>query len=172
MHLKTILISLLLLQSIFVFSQQQNDKNTENVFWENVYFGGGLQLGISNVQTTIGISPSAIYEFSEQFAAGLSVSYLYSSIRYQDLSYHLYGGSALAMYNPIKEVQLSTEFEQLNVITVSHEDTNSYWQPAWYVGLGYGLGKHGAIGMRYNILYDKEKSIYDSAFTPFIRVYF
>ena len=52
------------------------------------------------------------------------------------------------------------------------DDTNSYWLPALYVGAAYSMGRHAAIGVRYDVLYDDEKSIYDSAFTPFVRVYF
>ena len=85
--------------------------NEKSDFWKNVRFGGGIQLSIGNGYTTIGVSPSAIYEVSDKFATGLGVSYLYSRYKLQDLSYNVYGVSALALYNPIKGIQLSTEFE-------------------------------------------------------------
>jgi len=172
MQLKLIVLSLIIIQSFQLFSQQKSDQKTEETFWKDVYIGGGLQLGVSRFQTTIGLAPSAVYSFSDQFGLGIGTSYLYSKLRSQEVSYHLFGGSTFALYNPIAQIQLSTEFEMLNVNTYSLDEKDSYWDPSWYVGLGYGLGKHSAIGIRYNILYDKEKSIYDTAYTPFIRVFF
>jgi long-subunit fatty acid transport protein len=172
MQLKLIAFSLIIIQSFYVFSQQKSAPEPKDNFWENVQFGGGLQLGVSRFQNTLGLSPSAVYSFSEQFGLGIGTSYLYSKLRSQDISYHLFGGSTFALYNPIKEIQLSTEFEMLNINSFSLDEKDSYWDPAWYVGLGYGLGKHSAIGIRYNILFDKENSIYDSAYTPFIRIFF
>jgi len=78
----------------------------------------------------------------------------------------------LALYNPIKEFQLSTEFEQLNVMENNDGLTDSFWLPAWYFGAAYSMGRHAAVGIRYDVLYDDENRIYDSPFTPFVRIYF
>ncbi len=169
--LLVVLVSLLVSTS---FAQQLSDvENKEDTFWKNVRFGGGIQLSIGNSYTTIGVSPSAIYEVSDQFATGIGVSYLYTKQKLNDIKYNVYGGSVLALYNPIKEIQFSTEFEELYV-TRKGDDTyqEEYWLPAWYLGAAYAMGRHAAVGIRYDVLYDEEKSIYDSAFTPFIRVYF
>lgn len=164
---------ILLLVSIFSWSQKENDPKTDkNPFWKNVRFGGGLQLSVGSGFTAIGVSPSAIYEFSDKFAAGIGVSYLYSRYKLQDLTYNVYGASALALYNPIKEIQLSSEFEALNVMENNSGVKDSYLLPAWYMGAAYSMGRRAAIGIRYDVLYDEEKSIYDSAFTPFVRIYF
>lgn len=168
--MKRILFLLLMLQSIFSWSQQTTDSlAVAETFWKNVHFGGGIQLAISNAYTTIGISPSGIYEFSDKFSAGIGVSYLYSKYKYDNVHYHVFGGSALALYNPLKEIQLSTEFEELSV---NSNAVDSYWVPAWYMGAAYSMGRHAAIGVRYDILYDEGRSIYDSPFTPFVRIYF
>lgn len=173
MKFKYLLYTLLIFQCSLLWSQQQLDStNTKNAFWEKVHFGGGIQLNIGRGHTTIGVSPSAIYELSDQFATGIGVSYLYSKNKLQDIRYHVYGVSALALYNPIKEIQLSTEFEELNVNTISIEDKDSYWIPALYIGAAYSMGRFSAMGIRYDVLYDKEKSIFDSPFTPFVRFYF
>lgn len=172
-NLKGILAGILLFTSLMSWSQKATDiANEKSEFWENVRFGGGIQLSIGNGYTTIGVSPSAIYEISDKFATGVGVSYLYSRYKLQDLTYNVYGVSALALYNPIKEIQLSIEFEELSVNQKIGEDTSSYWLPALYIGAAYSMGRRAAIGMRYDVLYDEQKSIYDSAFTPFIRVYF
>lgn len=167
-------IVLLLLVSCVGWSQQKQEgqKDDETDFWKNVRFGGGIQLGIGNGYTAIGVSPSAIYEFSDKFAAGIGISYLYSKYKLQNLTYNVYGASALVLYNPIKEFQFSSEFEELNVMQNNDGIKDSYLLPAWYMGAAYSMGRHAAIGIRYDVLFDEDKSIYDSAFTPFIRVYF
>ena len=75
----------------------------------------------------------------------------------------------------INEIQLSTEFEQLNVnrkynVNLNIEDDN-YWIPALFLGVGYKSG-NVTIGIRYDVLYDNEKSIYADPWAPFIRFYF
>jgi long-subunit fatty acid transport protein len=160
-----------ILLSSFSWSQTKIEK-TAHPFWKNVRFGGGMQLSIGNGYTAIGISPSAIYEVSDQFAFGVGASYLYSGIKLQDIHYHVFGISSLILYNPIKEIQLSTEFEELRINRISNKVKSAYWYPALYIGAAYSMGRHTAIGVRYDVLYDADKSIYDSAYNPFIRVYF
>ena len=135
------------------------------------HFGGGVQFSISRGYTTLGIAPSAIYEWDEKWAGGVGISYLYSRNKLHDTRYHITGGSVLGLYNPIEELQLSTEFEELYV---SHITTieEYYWLPALYVGAAYTMGRYVAVGIRYDMLYNADKSFYNSAFTPFFRVYF
>jgi long-subunit fatty acid transport protein len=159
-----------MIQSIFSWSQQTTDtKENDKSFWKKVHIGGGIQLGISNNYTTIGISPSGIYELSEKISAGIGVSYLYSKYKYDGTQFHVFGSSVVALYNPFKGLQLSTEFEELSV---NSNINNSYWVPAWYMGAAYSMGRFMAIGIRYDVLYDEGKSIYDTPLTPFVRIYF
>ena len=151
---------------------QEKEAAKEAGFWKNVRFGGGIQLNIGRGYANVGVSPSAIYEVSEKFAFGTGVSYLYSRYKLQDVTYHVIGGSILALYNPLKEIQLSMEFEELNITEKTYNSKDSYWLPALYVGAAYSMGRNVAMGVRYDILYDENKSIYNSAFTPFVRIYF
>jgi predicted porin len=144
----------------------QNSTNT--FFWDNVQFGGGLNLSFSNNNTVIGISPSAIYNFSDQFASGISISYLYVKNKNITNPINIYGASVLARYKPIEEIQLITEFEQ-NFLKQGNTKTTI---PALYLGAGYNFNRNIAFGLRYDILYDKNNNIYPSAITPFIKVYF
>ena len=85
----------------------------------------------------------------------------------------MYGGSVVSLFNPIPEIQLSTELEQLRVnvnLDGSNSNSQNYWNTALFVGAGYRSG-NVTIGARYNVLDDKN-SIYGSAFMPFVRVYF
>ena len=85
------------------------------------------------------------------------------------------GGSLISLFNPIPEIQLSAEFEELHVHR-KYEDfleleNDNYWVPALFIGAGY-RAQQVTIGVRYDLLYDEENSIYANAWMPFVRVYF
>lgn len=167
-----ILISLFF--SCFAFSQQQyNSVKTPNDFWQNVQFGGGLGLSIGNRYTDISVAPSAIYNINEYFAVGLGVQYTY--VKQKDLySSNLYGGSLITLFNPISEIQLSAELEQLrvNVKGIGYNNfSNNFWNTGLFLGAGYRSG-NVTIGARYNVLHNENKSAYSDAFMPFVRLYF
>lgn len=46
-----------------------------------------------------------------------------------------------------------------------------YWSPALLLGIGY-TDRNFTVGIRYDVLYDNDKSIYASIWLPFVRVYF
>jgi|JI10StandDraft_1071094.scaffolds.fasta_scaffold234769_2 long-subunit fatty acid transport protein len=153
-------------------NKQADSTRSKSSFFEDVDFGGGIQLSFGNGYTAIGVSPSAVYGFSDQWAAGVSVTYLYVNENLYNFDYNIYGASTLVLYNPIEELQLNTEFEMLNVHQKNGEQKNQYWVPAWYVGAGYAISKRGTIGLRYDILFDKDKSVYRDALTPYVKFYF
>ena len=169
--------AILILLSIFVYTSavaQQNDGTlkTENQFWRNVQFGGGIGLGFGSGFTDISLAPSAIYNFNEYVAFGAGLQYKYLKQR-DFFASHLYGGSVIALLNPIPEIQLSAELEQLRVnVNGDGSATNSenYWNTGLFVGAGYRSG-NATVGARYNVLTDKN-NIYGSDFMPFIRFYF
>ncbi len=172
LNIKSLLTGIVFILSLTSWSQEETEKES---FLKKVRFGGGMQLSIGSGHTTIGVSPSAIYEISDKFSAGIGVSYLYSKNKLYDIKYNVYGASALALYNPIRGIQLSAEFEELSVNRKNYGETDSYWLPALYVGAAYSMSRNVAIGIRYDVLYDdknENENIYDSAFTPFVRVYF
>ena len=142
-------------------------------FWSKVRYGGGLGLGFGNGSFNAAVSPSAIYQANPQFAVGIGLSFNYSKFRESKLT--AYGGSLLSLFNPIPEIQASAEFEQLRVnrefdlITAPFED--NYWLPALYLGLGYS-NRNVTVGIRYDVLYDEDRSIYADPWAPFVRVYF
>lgn len=152
-----------------LFSQQKSD------FWQHVRFGGGLGIGFGDGFFSGTLAPSAIYEFNPQFAFGVGLNATYNS-RKDYYKATIIGASVLGLYNPIQEIQLSAEFEQLNVSRnwdneyFLNEDEN-YWYPALYLGAGYRT-QNVTVGLRYDVLYNSNKSIYGTSWMPFIRVYF
>ena len=152
------------------FSQDFEQKSE---FWKKVQFGGGLGLGFGNNSTNISVAPSAIYNFNEKVALGLGVQYSY--IRQKDFyTSHLYGGSIIGLVNPIQEIQLSAELEELRVNTDfdnSSFTTDNFWNTALFLGAGYRTN-NATIGVRYNVLHKDNNNIYTTAFMPFVRIYF
>jgi hypothetical protein len=170
---KSFLILITLFFSSALFAQQNTMyAKIQNPFWRNVQFGGGIGLGFGSGYTDISLAPSAIYNFNNYVALGLGAQYKY--LKQRDFyASHLYGGSIIGLFNPIPEIQLSAELEQLRVnVNLDGSDSNSqnYWNTGLFIGLGYRSG-NATIGGRYNVLTDKN-NIYGSAFMPFIRVYF
>jgi len=171
---KSLLITIsICLCSTSAFSQDQRPNNQS--FWRNVEFGGGLGLNFGDGFFSGAISPNAVYRFNPYVATGVGLNFSYSSQKNVFKSTVL-GGSIIGLFNPINDIQISTEFEQLHVnrkfddrfITNLEED---YWYPALFIGAGY-TSRNVTIGIRYDVLYDKDKSIYSEAWMPFVRFRF
>ncbi|WP_046756443.1 hypothetical protein [Kordia jejudonensis] len=152
---------------------QSNTPTQGSNFWRNVRFGGGLGLSFGNNIFSATVAPSAIYDFNPQFAAGISLNYTY----FKDDDFFkstIVGGSFIGLYSPLREIQLSTEFEYMNVNRDFDDpifEDDNYWQPAVFFGVGYTTN-NVTIGVRYNVLHDDDKSIYADALVPFVRVFF
>jgi long-subunit fatty acid transport protein len=173
---KSFFILLFFVFSNFTFSQvtTPNSPNTKSDFWQDVQFGGGFGLGIGNGYTNITIAPSAIYNFNQYFSAGLGLQYSYLKQK-SVYSSNVFGGSIIGLINPIEEIQLSVELEEMNVNnTYQYSGGNlkdSFWNTALFLGAGYRMD-NVTIGARYNVLFDKNKDVYGDAFMPFVRIYF
>ena len=161
--MKKIFLFLCISFSLTIVSQQKSD------FWENVRYGGGFTLGFGS-QTTIGISPSAVYDFKNGFSLGAGLNYIYTEIG--AFTTNVYGGSIISLYQiPIIGIQLSGEFEQSFATQRDSTGSSSTSFPALYLGAAYNRGRF-AFGFRYDVLYDENKSVYASPFSPIVRFYF
>jgi len=168
-----ILIILILLSTSLSFSQNINNQQGSE-FWRNVRYGGGIGLSFGNGFFSGTLAPAAIYDFQNApFSLGLGLNGTYNSQKNVSNS-TIIGGSVIGLFNPIRDIQASLEFEQLNVSRNFEDDQfldDNYWYPALFVGIGYMTG-NVAFGIRYDLLYDSEKSIYANAYAPFVRVFF
>ncbi|GHA23704.1 hypothetical protein GCM10007103_00970 [Salinimicrobium marinum] len=151
----------------------QNTPAAEADFFDHVRYGGSLGLSFSNGFFNASIAPKAIYDFNEYASAGVGLLGSYSNA--SNYNAYTYGGSILGLFRPFRSLQLSAEFEELNVTREWELDggnrKESYWYPALFLGLGYNTGPV-TVGIRYDVLYDDDKSIYGNAFMPFVSVYF
>lgn len=168
--LKTAFISSIL----FIFAGEiLAQTNTQPDFWKKVQFGGGLSLNLGSGFTNVGVSPTMLYNVNEfvSVGTGLQVSYVSSNNNYSSL---IYGINLTTLFNPIETIQLSVDLEQLRVSTTFDNSAfakQSFWNTGLWLGAGYRTNNI-TIGGRYNLLYDKNKSVYSNAFLPFVRVYF
>ncbi len=164
----------LLLCFVISFSMAQNSNSATNEFLQNVRFGGGIGLSFGDGFFSGTLAPSAIYEFNNQFALGIGLNGTYAK-RKNLYKSSILGGSLIGLYSPIYELQFSAELEELN-INRKFEDNltlqdDSYWYTALFLGTGYRTGNI-TFGIRYDVLYDEDKSIYADPWIPFVRVYF
>lgn len=176
----TIFKRLLIISVLFIMfqtnaiAQQITQPKAKSEFWKKVQFGGGLGLGFNNGNTNITVSPTAIYNFNQYFSAGLGVQYSY--IKNRDLyTSHIYGGSIVGLANPIKQIQLSAELEQLRA-NVSYDNSlglanENFWSTALFLGAGYRM-QNATFGIRYNVLHNSNNNLYSEAWMPFVRVFF
>ncbi len=142
-------------------------------FWQKVQFGGGLTLDFGSGFTNIGVSPTAVYNVNEFFSVGTGLQLSYVSAKNTSKSM-IYGGSIIALANPIESIQLSAELEQLNVNRTFDNNTfpkQQLWNTGLWLGGGYRTNNI-TIGARYNVLHSDTDGVYNDAFMPFVRVMF
>lgn len=151
------------------------NKSSNDFSWDNMRYGGRLGLEFSSNATSITVAPAAIYQFNEKFAAGAAISFGFVDYKEVDVSLINYGGSLLAFYTPIRQIQLSTELEQVFVTQTRNfagrEFKDNYNYQALFFGAGYRMG-NVILGVRYDVLYNENTNIYASPFEPFLQVFF
>ena len=157
-----------------IYAQETPEIKTKSDFLNRLQFGGGLGLGIGNGYADIMVAPSAIYNFNSYVSAGLGVQYNY--VKQRDLyKANMYGGSLIALFNPMEELQISTELEQLRINRTFNDalgnDSQDFWNTALFIGAGY-RNENVTVGVRYNVLHKDRDNIYAEAFMPFVRIYF
>lgn len=172
---KSILVLLTLFFSCGLLAQGPTNASTpQNDFWRKVQFGGGIGLSLGSGYTDIIISPSAIYNINSIVAVGTGLQFGYVSAR-NNYTSTIYGASLIGFLHPVPKVQLSAELEQIRVNTsyknIGATISESFWNTALYIGAGYRTG-NVTVGVRYDVLFNDNRSYYSDAFMPFVRVYF
>jgi hypothetical protein len=167
---------LVILFSTNLFSQSQAiASKTKSEFWNNVRFGGSFGLNIGSGFTDISLAPSAIYNINQSISLGMGLHGSFVSLKNDNTS-AIYGISLISLFNPLEKIQLSLELEQSRVNTTKIMDggpnlKDNFWNTGLFVGGGYG-SENVIVGVRYNVLYKESDFVYNTAFMPFVRVYF
>ncbi len=163
-------LTFLILLTSFLCYGQQNDLHP---FWGKVRYGGGLGLGFGNNSFNLQIAPNAIYDVNPYFSTGLGLQFNYT--QFGDRNFLGYGGSLINLFNPIPGIQVSAELEQWRINFEESLDggnfEDNYWLTSLFFGVGYRTG-NVTVGIRYDVLYDEERSLNVDPLIPFIRVFF
>jgi long-subunit fatty acid transport protein len=155
----------------FVISLKMQAQESTN-FWSNVKWGGYAGLDFGTGYSSFTLAPSGIYQFNKYVSVGTGISYSHINLK-QIYTTNMYGVSLIGLFNPIENIQFSTELEQTLVETTLKNPI--YNDSFWVTGLFLGVGYHSndiTMGVRYNVLFNEEKSLYRTALTPFVRFYF
>ena len=161
--MKKIILLFVLCFTTTIFSQQKSE------FWKQVRLGGAFGFNIGSA-TNITIAPSAVYDFNNGFFLGSGVNYQYN--KYRSATTTIYGASFITLYNiPKFGVQLSGEYEHLFAKQTVGLQKSNFNFPALYFGITFINGRVSG-GLRYDVLHDKNRSIYSSAVSPIVRFYF
>jgi len=142
-------------------------------FKESLRFGGGIGLSFGNDFFSGSLTPFVLSEVNQYLLTGVGLNFTYSSFRNEEAL--VYGASIMAIGRPTRDLQVSAEFEQLRVNRTLDTSVGTfeddYWYPALFLGIGYNSGPV-TFGVRWDALYDSDKSIYANAFMPFVRFFF
>lgn len=140
-------------------------------FWDHVRYGGNFGLTFGNQFTDILIAPNILYEFNPYFVMGFGTqfNYLQEKNRYET---YVYGGSIIAIANPLEFLQISLELEQLR-FEVNNRDfqDDAFWNTALFAGIGI-RERNFTVGIRYNLLHINRNGYYSEPLIPFVRVSF
>jgi hypothetical protein len=145
-------------------------------------FGGNLGLSFWNGGTDILIAPKAYYNVSPKFLTGFGLTYIYSGYKddFGKYNQNSFGPSIMAAFRPIPYLQFSAEYEGLQtngngtVYILGGNNIRSdysYWNNAIYLGASF-VSRNVSFGVRYDVLYDANRSVYSSAWSPVIGFYF
>ncbi len=168
---------------MILISITSNAQVVASDFWSKVRYGGNLGLNFSTGYTAIQVAPQAIYQVNPYVGvgAGLTGSYVNRNFDNRngfndnlDFTSTILGGSIIGIAQPIPEIQISADFEYLN-INQRFDNPNirddNYWVPALFLGAGYANGPV-VIGARFDVLFDDDRSIYRNGLQPFVRLLF
>jgi hypothetical protein len=159
-----------------VYSQTATDKVADSTSTEQKRLKFGCGFGLNFVGgTNISIAPNLIYGVSDKVSFGGGIQGSYASIK--DLqNTTTFGFNVIGQYSPVRKLTTLLEFTELRVSTKTETptgtDTEKYWDSALFVGAGFNITDNIAIGAKYNLLYDKDKSVYTSPIIPFVNITF
>ncbi len=140
-------------------------------FWDKVYVGGNVGLQFGTV-TFIELSPLMGYKFTEDFSAGVGVTYQY--YRYKDNFYdfetNVYGARVFGRYLFTDNLFGHVEYEFLNLEAFDFYPRRRVDVGSLLAGGGYiqRFGSNSAIVAM--ILYNFTESAYTPYQNPIIRI--
>ena len=151
---KLIIATLLLTISVASIAQDEGEEKKGGFRKENLFVGGDLTLGFSNLYTAIGISPYFGYSLNKYVDVAASFNFNYTSQRdyvvYGDkVRQTIYGPGAFVRAYPLKFLFVQVQYEHNFVTSKYLPANNSFYLPSTnrldanslLVGAGYAGGR-------------------------------
>lgn len=162
-----------LLFPVFCFSQVKLD-SLATVQTPEKKLKFGLGTGFNFVGgTSISLSPNLTYQLNDKISLGGGLLFNYTGIKnYQNVT--TFGANVLGFYKPLEKFLTTLEFAELNVNRKNLQTNlkDNFWDSALFVGAGYQITPKISVGAKYNLLYNKDKSVYSSPLIPFVNIGF
>ncbi|MEM7549201.1 MAG: hypothetical protein AAF363_05995 [Bacteroidota bacterium] len=171
-----ILKNILLIFVISLFSnaalagegEEEESKQEEGSFKDNVFVGGNLGFSFGNDITIINVSPNFGYRVTDDLSVGIGVLYQYrNDKRFEpEIRSNDYGGSVFARYQVFEPFFAQLEFEYLNfefpfVISPNEFSTDREAFTSVFIGGGVNqpIGRNAFFNVTvlYNVTYDDDE---------------
>ena len=168
--MRKLTLSLLMLSVVSIASAQYRSGGGGS---DKIYFGGGFGLSVGTGITSISASPLVGYRITDEFSAGVGVTYQYLKYKEPDAQFNNFGWSLFSRYEFTDKYFSHIEYERL-----SFEYPTGFLTPdgdvesargtndAFFVGGGYreSLSRNSSFSVTvlYDLLYDEELSPYAS----------
>ncbi len=139
---------------------------SQNKLSDRIYFGGGGGFSGGNNIIIISLSPQVGYKVTENYSAGVGLTYQYVRFPDFDDSISNYGWSVFNRYNITQQFFGYAEFERLS-FQQDLENTDRLGFNSLFFGVGFSnqIGRNSAFNtmVLYNVLYaEGEPSPYQS----------
>lgn len=166
---KIVLTACCLLCAIPLLAQSDQDISNADPK-DRIYVGGGLGLQFGTI-TNIEISPIIGYRFTNDFSAGIGLTYIYFKREFDnfdDFETNIYGYRFFARQNIQQQFFAQAEFENLSLEFFNDDNgiINREWVPGFLIGGGYfqPIGRNAGFNITalYNVLHDDQRSPYNS----------
>lgn len=155
---KVLLASILINISVTVFSQQETEQKEHSGFKkQNLFIGGGINLGAGSGMFAFGIVPEVGYSLTKWLDVGIPINLNYQSQRLQDYNGAVYAklrsfnygtGMYLRIW-PVNFLHVTIQpeynwikYTQIDVYN-SQKQSSTYKAESFLVGIGYGSREIG-----------------------------
>jgi hypothetical protein len=166
---------------IFIFAFTSDDaKAQKGLSWDKLVFGGNFGAGFSNQESSVAISPSVGYRFTEKLTIGTGLIYQYYAIKFPGFNFKFnnYGTRFYSTYQLTDFLIGHAEYETLNLEYINFnsagipDGTSRRTINSMLVGGGYRqmLGRNSVVDLM--LLYNLTETIYTPYSNPIIRVGF
>ena len=161
-------------QNISAQVQMDSIKTVDNPVEPAKKLNFGLGFGLNFVGgTSISLSPNLTYNLNDKFSVGAGLLFNYTGIKEVQKTTTI-GANIIGNYYPVKKLLTTIEFAEMHVNRnmIISNTKDEFWDSALFVGAGYQITQKISVGGKFNVLYNKDKSVYSSPFVPFVNISF